>query len=343
MSSQSKIRVERIRITKAGIWFVLITLVVGAAAGNTGNNALYLVASMLLALLGLSGLISRRNLRKLSIDFGAAPEVYAGQKFSIPLTVTNDDRIFPKRFVLVSGVEAAEPLLVLSLGRREVLEERAFFQFERRGLHQVPFLRISSVFPLGLFDKAMRLAVRLEVLVFPKIAPVAESLYFDRGRVGDELTRKAGWSHELRSLRPFRTGDDPRSIHWKRSARTGDLVFMERQAEAGRRLAIFFDNAFGELGKGTDERFESMVSEAASLAVHYLDQGFEVALTTREEHIHYGRGRPQELRILNSLALVQSAPRQRFPLWSGRAAATEVRLGPGAYTGGSSDDEVAAV
>ena len=344
MPSQPKIRVEKIRITKAGIWFVLITLIVGAAAGNTGNNALYLVASILLALLGLSGFISRRNLRKLSVQFGAPPEVHAGQKFSIPLVISNDDRMFPKRFVLVSGVEAVEPLLIVDLGRRKVMEERAFLKFDRRGLHQIPFLRISSIFPLGLFDKAMRLPVQLEILVFPKITPVAESLYFDRGRVGDELTKKAGWSHELRALRPFRTGDDPRSIHWKRSARTGELIFMERQAEAGRRLAIFFDNAFGDLRGGGDDRFEAGVSEAASLAVHYLDQGFEVALTTREEHIHYGRGRPQQLRILNSLALIQSAPRQRFPLWSGRAAATEVRLGPGA-TGkriaGSGAEEVA--
>jgi uncharacterized protein (DUF58 family) len=338
MPAKSKISVERIRITKAGIWFILITLVVGAAAGNTGNNALYLVASMLLALLGLSGLISRRNLRLLSVEFGAPPEVHAGQKFSVPLEIANDDRLFPKRFVLVSGVEAAEPILILNLGRRKAMEERAFFRFERRGLHRVPFLRISSVFPLGLFDKAMRVSVRLEVLVLPRIHPVAESLYFDRGRVGDELTKKAGWSHELRSLRPFRTGDDPRSIHWKRSARTGDLVFMERQAEAGRRLAIFFDNAFGDLDERGDDRFEAMVSEAASLAVHYLDQGFEVALTTREEHIHYGRGRPQQLRILYSLALIESAPPQRFPLWSGRAAATEVRLGPGGGVGRALED-----
>jgi uncharacterized protein (DUF58 family) len=327
--SERKIRVERIRITRAGIWFVLITLVVGAAAANTGNNALYLVASMLLALLGLSGFISRRNLRQLSIILGSAPEVHAGQKFSVRVTISNDDRFFPKRFVLVSGVEAADPLLVLHLGRSNTREEKVFFQFERRGLHEIPFFRISSIFPLGLFDKAMRLAVRFDVLVFPRIKPVAEGLYFDRGRVGDELTKKAGWSHELRSLRAFRPGDDPRSIHWKRSARTGDLVFMERQAEAGRRLAIFFDNAFGEHEEVVEERFETMVSEAASLAVHCLDQGFEVALTTREEHIHYGRGRPQQLRILNSLARIQSAPRQKFPLWSGRAAATEVRLGPG--------------
>jgi uncharacterized protein (DUF58 family) len=326
--SRGAIRVERIRITGAGIWFIAITLIVGAAAANTGNNALYLVASMLLALLAVSGLVSRRNLRQLNIAFGSAPEVHAGQKFSLAATVANDDRLFSKRFVLISGVDAIEPLLLLHIGRRAVLEERLFFQFDRRGLHQVPFFRISSVFPLGLFDKAMRVAARLEVLVFPRLVPVAESHYFDRGRVGDELTKKAGWSHELRSLRLFRSGDDPRSIHWKRSARTGDLIFMERQAEAGRRLAILFDNAFGVLDGRSDERFEETVSEAASLAVHYLGQGFEVALTMRDEHIHYGRGRPQQLRILKALAVVQSVPRQRFPLWSGRSGATEVRLGP---------------
>ena len=331
--SRGAIRVERIRITRAGIWFVIITFIVGAAAANTGNNALYLVASMLLALLAVSGLISRRNLRQLNIVFGPQPEVHAGQQFSLPVTVSNDDRFFAKRYVLLSGVDSVEPLLLLHLERRGMREERLFFQFDRRGLHQVPFFRISSVFPLGLFDKAMRIAARVEVLVFPRIMPVAESRYFDRGRVGDELTKKAGWSHELRSLRLFRSGDDPRSIHWKRSARTGDLVFMERQAEAGRRLAILFDNAFGDLDERGDARFEATVSEAASLAVHYLDQGFEVGLTMRDEHIHYGRGRPQQLRILNALALVQSVPRQKFALWSGRSGATEVRLGPGEARG----------
>ena len=340
---EKRVRVERIRITKAGVWFVLISLVVGAAAANTGNNALYLVASMLLALLGISGLSSRRNLYQLSMTFGSPPEVHAGQTFSVPVTISNDDRLFPKRMIQVSGVVAAEPLLVPYLGRLQATGERAFFTFERRGQHRVPSMRISSIFPLGLFDKAMRLSIDFQVLVFPRLVPVTESRYFDRGRVGDELTKKAGWSHELRALRPFRTGDDPRSIHWKRSARTGDLIFMERQAEAGRRLAIFFDNAFGELDSAGDRRFEAIVSEAASLAVHYLDQGFEVALTTREEHIHYGRGRPQQLRILNSLALVQSAPMQRFPLWSGRAAATEVRLGPSRQVAVGAEDAAAAL
>ncbi|MDH3255725.1 MAG: DUF58 domain-containing protein [Acidobacteriota bacterium] len=327
--SSPTIRVERIRITRAGIWFIVVSLIVGAAAANTGNNALYLVESMLLALLVVSGFMSRRNLRKLDIAFGAPPEVHATQHFSIPVTVTNNDRLFSRRFVLISGVEAVNPLLLTYLGPGVTHEDRLVFVFGKRGLHRVPFLRVSSVFPLGLFDKAMRYGAELEVLVFPQISPVSESRYFSRGRVGDELTKRAGWSHELRALRLFRSGDDPRSIHWKRSARTGDLIFMEREAEAGRRLTIFVDNAFGTLDAETEERFEAMVGEAASLAVHYLDQSFEVALTTRDEHIHYGRGRPQQLRILTSLALIESVPRQPFSLWRGKSGTTEVRLGPG--------------
>jgi hypothetical protein len=40
---------EGIRITKVGLWFVLFTVIVGVAATNTGNNALYLVLSTMLA------------------------------------------------------------------------------------------------------------------------------------------------------------------------------------------------------------------------------------------------------------------------------------------------------
>jgi uncharacterized protein (DUF58 family) len=323
-----KIRVERVRITTTGIWYIIVSLIVGAAAANTGNNALYLVEAMLLGLLVASGLLSRRNLRGLTLALRPVPEVHAGQTLGMPLTIGNRDRWMGRRLLEISGVDEVEPLLVSHLERRSLREESLYLRFDRRGLHRIPFLRVSSLFPLGFFDKAMRYRADIEVLVFPRLHPVAASRYFDRGRVGDELTKKRGWSHELRSLRGFRSGDDPRSIHWKRSARTGDLVFMEREAEAGRRLSLFFDNAWGKLDEGREEAFEETVSEVASLAVHYLDQGFEVALTTRDEHLHYGRGRGHEMRLLRSLALVASIPKQRFPLWKGRARSTEVRFGP---------------
>jgi uncharacterized protein (DUF58 family) len=323
-----KIRVERVRFTTTGVWYIVVTLIVGAAAANTGNNALYLVEAVMLGLLVASGLLSRRNLRGLELSFGTVPEVHAGQALRVPLTIGNRDRWLGRRFLEISGVEEVEPLLIRHVERRSKVEESLSLRFDRRGFHRIPYLRVASLFPLGFFDKAMRYRAGIEVLVFPRLHPVSASRYFDRGRVGDELTKKRGWSHELRSLRDFRSGDDPRSIHWKRSARTGDLVFMEREAEAGRRLALFFDNAWGDLDESLDAAFEETVSEVASLAVHYLDQGFEVALTTRDEHIHYGRGRAHEVRLLRSLALVTSIPKQKFRLWKGRARSTEVRFGP---------------
>lgn len=322
------VKLERVRITKVGVWYILITLVIGVAGANTGNNALYLVEAVMLALLAISGLLSKRNLSRIVVDFGGAPEAHCGQIFSLPIVVSNRDRVLGRRYVTIGGLDEFEPLLIAFLDKGESVRERLIFQVKRRGLHRFETVRLSSVFPFGLFDKAMRYPVGLEVLVYPEIFPASGLRHFDPFRVGDEPSRRAGWSQELRTLRAFRSGDDPRGIHWKRSARTGELIFMEREAEEGLRMAILLDNAVGELAEPAQrERFERLVSEAASAAVHYLAEGYEVSLATRGESIAHAGGRLQRQRILTALALVEPVPRASQPLWSGRAAAAQLRLG----------------
>lgn len=324
----SAIKLERVRITKVGLWYIVTTLVIGVAAANTGNNALYLVEAVMLGLLAISGLASKRNLSRLVLDFGAAPEVHAGQAFSVPLTVSNTDRVFGCRYLSIGGLPETDSLLIPFLAKNESTRESLAFLIKRRGLHRFENVRFSSVFPLGLFEKAMRYPAGLEILVYPEIFPASGMRHFDPFRVGEEPSRKAGWSHELRTLRLFRPGDDPRGIHWKRSARTGELVFMEREAEEGLRLAILLDNAVGELADPAEvERFERLVSEAASAVVHYLAEGYEVALTTRGESIPHAGGRIQRQRILTALAVLEVVPRRSQPLWSGRRGAAELRLG----------------
>lgn len=315
-------------MTKVGLWYILLTLIVGVAAANTGNNALYLVAALMLALLAISGLASKRNLSSLDFGFGAAPEVHAGQVFSIALAAANRDRVLGRRYVVVGGLPQIESLLIPFVPGGGTVTETLSFLIKRRGLHEFHYVRLSSVFPLGLFEKAMRYPAGLEILVYPEIYPASAMRHFDPARIGEEPSRKAGWSHELRTLRGFQHGDDPRGIHWKRSARQGELIFMEREAEEGLRLAILFDNAVGELeDEAQAERFEGLVSEAASAAVHYLAQGYEVSFTTREESIPHGGGRLQRQRILTALAMLEPAPREARPLWTGRPGAAELRLG----------------
>lgn len=327
-------RFDRIRVTKVGFWYILFTLVVGLAAANTGNNALYMVEAMLLALLAFSGFVSRRNLAALSVEAEAPAEIYAKQPFSLVAQVRNLDRWFVKRLLVLSSGVDGETQLVATLERGESRSLRLGLLFKTRGRHRLEAIRVWSIFPLGLIFKSKRHPVGLEMLVYPEIYPSEVNRMRASGRAGEEPSRHSGWGHELLTLREFRVGDDPRGIHWKQSARTGQMVYMEREAERGQRVSIVFDNAVGELGdRQAERRFERLVSEAASSAVHHLEHGFDVQLVTRNEVVPFGRGRAHRLRLLEALALIEPRAREAHALRSPEVSTLEFRPSGGQGAG----------
>ena len=318
---------EGIRITKVGAWFIAIALVVGVAAANTGNNALYLVEALLLATLVLSGIASRHNMRRLDVEVEAPLEVHAKTPFAVRFRLCNRDRWFARRLVVL-GLGRGPEALVAHIGRGGVAEGAVELLAQRRGRLILPWAHVHSLWPLGLFRKGARIGVDLEVLVFPEIFPAAKGAARQAGRTGDRPSGRRGLGHELLGLRPFRPGDDRRAIHWKQSARTGDLILTERESESGRRLSIVLDNAVGDLADRRDSaRFEHLVSEAATAADHSLGRGFEVELVTREGRVSYGRGRRHRLRILRALALLEARPRTDEPLLAPGDRVPRLRLG----------------
>ena len=60
------------RMTLEGVMFVALTLIIGLAALNTGANLMYLVLSVMLCLLFLSGIISSLTLAGLKVKIGRA-------------------------------------------------------------------------------------------------------------------------------------------------------------------------------------------------------------------------------------------------------------------------------
>ena len=76
-SATPRLTPEGIRPTKVGMWFVLLTLVVGISGTNTGNNALYMVLAVMLATLVVSGLLSRNNVRGLQVEVIPPEELFA--------------------------------------------------------------------------------------------------------------------------------------------------------------------------------------------------------------------------------------------------------------------------
>ena len=88
------------------------------------------------------------------------------------------------------------------------------------------------------------------------------------------------------------------------------------------------DNGVGRLADALEaKRFERLVSEAASSAVHYLANGYAVELVLRDGGVPFGRGRSHRLRILQALALLEPCAPDRRPLRSALVGAPEMRLG----------------
>lgn len=306
---------ERIRITKLGFWYVLATLLLGLTATNTGNNSLYLVFSAMLSILVLSGILSRLNLKRIDVTVQPVGEIFAGEAATLKLEIRNRGRFFGRWLFEVSLDDGEAATWIGYLGRRQTTYSSVEVVYARRGLRQIRAIHLASVFPLGLFRKGLRLRPEVEVLVYPRLLEGAASLPPAGARSGERAVRRVGFGYDLHALRAFAPGDDPRSIHWKQSARTGRLVFIERRAEENPRLAIVVDNAVGEPPKGTvDEAFEHAVSAAASTAIEGFRSECEVELVTRTTRVPAGRGPRQRRLILEALALLEPVARTDQPM-----------------------------
>jgi len=102
-----RVAVERLResfdydVTRAGIVYVLVTLIIGIAALNTGNNLLYIVVAAMLAAILVSGVVSAWVLRWLELDVRLPEHVFAGRPVLGRIVVRNPHRFLPSFSVRV--------------------------------------------------------------------------------------------------------------------------------------------------------------------------------------------------------------------------------------------------
>src|SRR5580692_4333182 len=102
-----RVAVERMResfdydVTRAGIIYVIVTLVIGIAALNTGNNLLYIVVAAMLAAVLVSGIVSAWVLRWLELDVRLPEHVFAGRPVMGLIVLHNPRRYLPSFSVRV--------------------------------------------------------------------------------------------------------------------------------------------------------------------------------------------------------------------------------------------------
>jgi uncharacterized protein (DUF58 family) len=298
-----------IRITNFGLGYILMCLVVAIAATNTGNNGLYLVLAAMLAAMVVSGMLSRRNVRGVDCEIEPIGEVVATRPAWLKLKLTNRLRAGKAQALFFLHDALPGPLWIDPLApgeKREIVVEGTF---RRRGVFREADAGLLSRFPLGLFRKYRKAQLTRELVVYPLPLTTAVPELPPEDARGGRSHRARGAGSEIRTLREFSPGDDPRDLHWKQSARMRRWIVREREAERDRVLFLAIDNALPEpVDAAAFERFEDAVARCAGQALRLLSRGAEVGFHARGVKVPARGGRSQRVRILDALARLEPVP-----------------------------------
>lgn len=305
-----------LRLTPEGVRFLVLTVALGVAAINTGNNLLYLLLAMMLSLIVVSGVLSEKCLRGLAIIFRIAPHVFAGHATTVMLRMTNEKPHFPsfslKITEIISGANTVLPAQILHLPPHATVSQSYQLLFPRRGSYKIKGIRLSTRFPFGLFQKAAILPVSTEVVAYPNPHPLPESVVRDLKSMGhDRETPRRGIGTGLYNLRDYQVGDDSRSVHWKTSARHSRLIVKETEAEDHRTVTLALPTSAPDQTLG--DRFETAVGLVAALAAYFYGEGFAIRLLVGPQEVAYGTGEAHFYHMLRMLALCQISTAAPIP------------------------------
>ena len=295
-------------ITREGGVFLLLIVVVGIVAFAKGINLIFLVLATMICFAALSSIISIASVNGLSVERVLPTHIFAGKAFAVELVLTNHKRFVPAISVLVHdtlGRLKLEPKYVIKVPRRSAISTTYQYVIERRGEFEFREIVISTSFPLGFFERGFALSKPETVIAYPRIVKLNPNFLAEVLSDIEMQLNKPGMGTEVFGFRRYVHGDDRRLINWKLSAKTDGMIVTQFSQDQNLEVTLVFDNAPTGPTGGDAERFEEMVTFAASLGSFFVEKGFKVQLVTRSGTVPFGEGNKQLLKMLTHLALIE--------------------------------------
>ncbi len=276
---------RRLKFTREGKFFVGITLGVGFAAINTANNLLYLLLGMLLALIVVSGIMSELSLRDLTVVRRLPLRAQVGRAHLVEIEVYNHKVHIPSYAIEVEDLRFGQPadkrcfFLKISPQSAQVAAYRRTPIHRGRDAH-VGF-RIATRFPFGLFEKSREVLADGELIIYPAVDLVQLAPASGGRSPGSDSVVGRGHGEEFFGLKLMRPGEDPRDIHWRKTAAVGQMVMRERARETRPDVTLTLD-AVRPFSAGDEwlAAFERAIRDVASRAVAHLKRGDRVSVVT---------------------------------------------------------------
>ncbi|HWO12571.1 MAG TPA: DUF58 domain-containing protein [Polyangiaceae bacterium] len=285
------------------------------AALSTGAPFLFFLVYLAILVVGGSYVVTRFGLADLEAGYVLdRVHAQAGDILRASYTVRNTSRL-PKFWLEVhnpTSLPVPLPGQAITLGPRGERSWSVRVPLTRRGHFRVEPLALRTGDPLGLFESHATVGSHATVIVYPRV----ESLPGWRlppalieGSHAQALRTQHTTPHAT-SIRPYAPGDAYNRIHWRSSARQGELQVKEFDLEQTADLWVYLDlQARAHAGEGDESTLEYGVRAAASIAARALGENRNVGMTasgTRIGILPADRGPRQYQKVMQVLAAVMA-------------------------------------
>ncbi|NIK60470.1 DUF58 domain-containing protein [Kribbella shirazensis] len=269
-------------LTTRGRAFVAAGLTASLCALLLGQKDLLRVGILLAALPVVAALIVGRTRLRLQVRRSLAPDqVPVGTQATVELTLSNQGR-------MPAGLLLLEDRIPYVLGHRpRFVVDRVSPNWRRtvsypvksdvRGLFQVGPLMLTVADPFGLVETSRNFTRSQYLLVTPRVHRLPDvRLGADRAGSGENRPRAiAAAGEEDATVREYRDGDDLRRVHWRSTARRGELMVRREEQPWQSRCALFLDaRTISHHGHGPSSSLEWAVSAAASIGIDRMRRGY---------------------------------------------------------------------
>ena len=309
----------RTRLTWAGWVYSVMTTLLAVGALKVQVPLLYLLVGGMMGALLISALLARRMVRYLRLERDAPSRVWQNQIVHVGYYLRNTQWGTCLSLTLRErgdGALHAARAYLACLGSRGTARAGGRFVARRRGPMTLGAVDVSSDFPFSLVRASRRLDCPVELLVWPGRGRLKRPL-LHRGAV--EVSTAApspvsGGADDFFGLRDYRGGDNPRWIHWRRSAGRTVPVLREMSRPVPDLLYVLLDTQADPADTRQLQQLERMIRFCATL-VHYAiwrdyQVGLGLAYPEEPRVVPAAPGRGQLHKLLDCLALVGVNPQR---------------------------------
>jgi uncharacterized protein (DUF58 family) len=285
------------------------------AAFSTGLAFLFYLLYLAILVVGGSYVLVRLGLTDLEAGYAVSQlHGHVGDRLRVTYTLRNASRV-PKLWLEVHNpttLPGGLPGRAISLGSRQERSWLIRAPLARRGHFRIEPLHIRTGDPFGFFEASATVGQGVSVVVYPRLEAIPHWRLPAAQVEGSHVSpvRTLQTTPLVSTVRPYAPGDSMNRIHWKSTARHGEIQVKEFDLEQTADAWIILDLQRGiQGGRGDESTTEASVRAAAAIADRALQENRAVGMTVnvgRTAFLPPDRGGRQHLKIMQLLAAVEA-------------------------------------